>query len=93
MTIVPVNQNALPGDQRISATLLLECLLQLQALKINSTDFRGYEVLGPDMKVLAPWSDSATRGTFATPLPLFQVGTTPVGEPDGTLVFYVRRQH
>jgi hypothetical protein len=63
---------------------------ELKALKIKTGEFPGYEILGPDKQVLAPWSDSETRGTFTTPLCLFKDGTTQVGEPDGTLVFYVR---
>ncbi|HUR28496.1 MAG TPA: hypothetical protein VM509_09940, partial [Planctomycetota bacterium] len=63
---------------------------ELEALTINTREFPGYEILGPDKQVLAPWSDSPTRGTFTEPLVLFKDGTTQVGEPDGTLVFYVR---
>lgn len=66
---------------------------ELQELRINAADLsQGYEILGPDMKVLAPLNESGISGSFTTPLALFESGRTQVGEQDGTLVFYLRKK-
>ena len=66
--------------------------LSIERLNLIGADFTAYEILGPDMQSLAPWSDAESRGTFARPLAFLSEGKPVIGDAQGFVNLYVRRK-
>ncbi|HTF87560.1 MAG TPA: hypothetical protein VK843_04065, partial [Planctomycetota bacterium] len=64
--------------------------LTLERLSITGSRSLGYELLGPDLRVLAPWSDADGRGVFTQPLALVADGLPVIGDEQGRVDLYVR---
>ena len=66
--------------------------LSISRLNLIASDFTAYEILGPDMQIIAPWSETEARGVFAQPLTLVSDGEPVLGDEDGHVNFFVRRK-